>query len=424
LTGASRRLRPGLSVCLGLWLVGSAAAHAATITAASCSPSAVQAAINSAAVRDVVVIPNGTCTWTTGVNVIGKAIHIKGESAGGVILRNDASIPLFSVVESTVGLIHISHLSFVGGTGNEHVILVDAASNGRAVLIHENSFTGPINAIRMETTRGVIWGNTINTDKSDKSFVQCKAEGLLLASWQLPSTMGTLDTTGQSNVYVEDNIITRVPLQSIDPDDNCRIVIRHNKFDNSGMASHGMDTSPLGTRHFEVYENTFIFTPFGDCDGSQTVNLPYLFFIRGGSGVITDNLIPDMQSCAWGNKPEIVMTVMNLRRNAGPNPCWNQGWPAPHQIGQGYSGTGPVLEGIYIWNNTGGGNYDNPELDDFQPDQCGGGANVTQYLQMGRDYLTGAAKPGYAKYPYPHPLRSASTPTVPSAPSGVRIVTQ
>src|SRR5438874_2700532 len=44
-------------------------AQAATYTAASCNTSDVQATINKASDGDVVIIPNGSCSWTNGISV-------------------------------------------------------------------------------------------------------------------------------------------------------------------------------------------------------------------------------------------------------------------------------------------------------------------------------------------------------------------
>jgi len=53
-------------IALGLALVLVApAARAATLSALSCSLADVQAAVANAASGDVVVVPAGTCTWTT-----------------------------------------------------------------------------------------------------------------------------------------------------------------------------------------------------------------------------------------------------------------------------------------------------------------------------------------------------------------------
>ena len=64
-------------------------AHAATITATSCSAANVQSAINSANNGDVVTIPGGTCTWSSTVTIPStKGITLSG---GGDTTINDAA---------------------------------------------------------------------------------------------------------------------------------------------------------------------------------------------------------------------------------------------------------------------------------------------------------------------------------------------
>jgi hypothetical protein len=222
--------------------------------------------------------------------------------------------------------------------------------------------------------------------------------------------------TGESNVYFEDNTIANFTTEALDPDDGCRIVIRFNTFDHSGLASHGRDTSPVGVRHWELYNNNFTFTNFGDCDGSRTANLNYWFYIRGGRGIIADNNMPNISSCAWGNKPEIIMTVMPLRRNV---PCWTGGYPQTHQVGQSHDGATLLTEPVYIWNNTGLPSG-NPFLRDYTPNQCGETApSAIDFVVADRDYILDVAEPNYSKYPYPHPL--ALSPTSPVAPSSLQV---
>jgi hypothetical protein len=61
---------------------------------------------------------------------------------------------------------------------------------------------------------------------------------------------------------------------------------------------------------------------------------------------------------------------------------------------------------MYFWGNTGtmaiGAND--------QTDGCGGGLRTASFILSGRDYFNGTPKPGYAKYTYPHPLRSGTGP--------------
>ena len=95
------------------------------------------------------------------------------------------------------------------------------------------------------------------------------------------------------------------------------------------------------------------------------------------------------------------------------------GYPALDQPGRGVgdliSGDKPgpqtwphqALEPIYCWLNTKNGS-------------SVGMASVSPLVvQENRDFYNGTAKPGYAAYTYPHPL--AGGPTLPAAPTNVRI---
>jgi hypothetical protein len=430
-----------------IWIVGGGTSQAATITAASCASTAVQTAINSALSGDTVIIPNGACTWTSGVTISGKGVILAGASTAGVVITNNVGGTAFSVKEDTAVHTQISHLTIIGNASGIAIVVDphDSPSDntGQAVLLHDLVFTKS-NGIRMNTNRGVIYSITANNNGGTEEVVQCKPISLL-SSWTTPSTMGTADITGQSNVYVEDSTFTLALHEAIDWDDNCRLVIRHNTFDNSSITSHGADTSSIGARHVEIYNNTFIFTNFGDCDGSKTANLAYWIFMRGATGVITDNTgLVDMSSCAWGNKPALNLTVMNLQRNAGPNPCWGQNssggakYHVPRQVGMGYvTGTGTDgmgrkndsqtyvgdSEPMYIWNQTFA-----PTISDYdigQPDTCSGAPSgydkSSNYLVAGRDFFdNGTAKPGYTKFAYPHPMRSDSG-VAPGSPTNLRI---
>ena len=371
------------------------------IVATSCSRGHVEAAITAAIAGDTVVVPAGTCTWFEGIS-FSKGIHLRGESPGSVTLVHSAGASyLLEITEDPSHVTEVSALRFLEGSATADAHVAVYGGGGRPVVIRQSYFEtdgGLLRSIRWASNRGLVWGNEFYSNRGDDQgivFVNGDDD-----SWTTPSTMGAGDVTGESNVYVEDNLFREIPLQALDPDGNSRVVIRHNLFDNSGMASHGADTSPDGTRHWEVYDNTFTFTNFGDCDGSQTLNLNYFFYIRGGTGVIADNVIPDIASCAWGDKTELVTTVQNIRRNAGPYPCW-VGYPAPRQVGQSHDGATPITDPVYIWANSGGGIH---AAVDYNPDECGNGETVGDYIQVGRDVVF-APKPGYQKYPYPHPLR-------------------
>ncbi len=420
---AAARISPlARLVALAILLWSSAPADAATHTANSCNAGDVQAKVNAARDGDVVVIPNGSCTWTASsfVTISGKGIHLRGANKGAVVITTAAgtNTAILRITEDATHHVEVSQLSFRETQNDFYVMTVSGVTNGKPVLIHDNSFGGhsSVRGMRFFVSRGVVYRNVTQsqhprTSYNNRQFFSCKASG---NAWGAPPVYGASDTTGTSNVYVEDNQIINVQ-EAIDIDDNCRGVIRYNTFSDAIAGTHGADTSPSGVRHFEIYNNTFTFA------GHSMVN--QWVFLRGGSGVVVDNVLRDIPG-----KPEIVMQVQNLRRRAGPYACWDRGWPAPHQVGQG---SGGVVEGVYIWNNSGGGES-SPRLQNFSPDECSGGADINVHVQHGRDFFVGAPKPGYSKYRYPHPMRSSGgTPddggssdaaSSPRAPLNLRVI--
>jgi hypothetical protein len=442
-----------LRILIAVWVASVATANASTITAASCASTAVQAAINSAARGDTVVIPNGSCTWTSGVTISGKGIIVHGQSQAGVVITDNVATYGITLTEDTSFHTQISNMTVTGSGVFIWVLPFSTPTDtGQAVLIHD-LVAHDTAVIRLEANRGVIYSNTVTGSNSlgdNIEFVQCKSPSGLTTSWTTASTMGTTDTTGQSNSYIEDNTFTDVLQAVIDVDDNCRTVIRHNTFNNSAMASHGADTSFYGNRHAEIYDNTFIFTDHSpDCVATR--NIPYFIFWRGGTGLLTNNTgLVNMSSNCWGSKPALVMTLENLGRDAGADACWGlnttngANYHAPRQpgfgrvTGTGTDGLGRTNDSItyvgdsepfYIWNQN-----LTPSLTNY--DDNGTSFNscvvthpgsvpdtVNHYLVSGRDFINdGTAKPGWTRYTYPHPLRSGSGSGAPAAPSNLHLV--
>ena len=176
-------------------------------------------------------------------------------------------------------------------------------------------------AILARTNRAIIWNCSFDDRFSQAAYaLQVKWERLTGSpSWLTDSTFGTNDVNGATNLYVEDCDF-HAYLNAADFDSNARVVFRHNILDNSGMTSHGADTGPIGMRHVELYNNELIFDNFGDCDGSVTLPVNWFFWQRGGTSVITDNILPAISSCAWGNKGNVLFSVLNTRRNTAVIP--------------------------------------------------------------------------------------------------------
>lgn len=408
-------------------------AEAATINAASCSQANVQSAINLANTGDTIIIPNGSCTWTSGISLNDKGLHIKGATKyGAIITHNAGSATLFPITEHSSFHIRISNIRFQEGTGGQDAwdgmfIAVWPATNGKSVLIDNNYFnltSWGRRAMRYNVNRGVVWQNEFNGNKADPQAI-CVSAASDTASWTTADTMGSRDSNGNRNVYIENNQFSYFAAQAIDPDENARVVIRYNLFDHAPMASHGADTGHHGVRHWEIYNNDFRFTNFGDCSGSQTFSVPWYFYIRGGTGVITDNTLINLSSCAWGTPSEFALQQQAVRRNSGINACYTGSYPMPYQIGMGHNGTSLVMDPIYVWNNNGTGATSSMiGTTEYSPNECGDNAKSTSdYVQLNRDYFYGIAKPGYSKYTYPHPLASSSSlpPPVLQAPQELRV---
>ena len=484
----------------------SGSAQASIINAASVSQSDVAAAIAAAANGDTVVIPAGTATWTSSLNVT-KAIWLQGSGSGRIIARsltsntigtgaktfttqNGLSIstgqtlrviqtgkrynymqgtvtsysgttlvmdinssggsgvnafwhiatspttvivnnyssgasPLIALTESIIGSIQVSGIKFEGpSSATRYGITIHGGSvSGKPTLIHDCWFSSSPNGvqIRMETNRGVIWNCSVDTDYEGPvakiNFQQQNSEGSIgQAGMATASTMGANDTTGVNNFYVEDCDF-HGESTVYDFSNYNRGVIRHCLFNNSSLVSHGADTG-YGNRHYELYNNEFI----QNKSVGAALPLNWWFNIRGGTGVITDNIMPDMSSEDWGDKLSLNMQEQNTHRNAGHFPCWGAGtpgiqWPSPFGIGQSHDATSIITDPLYIWGNT-------PQpprvgVQEYVPNECGPDADsASDYIQEGRDYKF-EAKPGYAKYTYPHPIRSGAPP---GAPEGLHIV--
>lgn len=370
------------------------------------------AAIALAEPGDEVIVPPGTWTITETVDVAG--VTLKAEVPGTVTLIHEAGAsPALRLHRTPSAPTMVVNLFFRSGSS----MSADAAfiqndgpgkfsSTHRPILIAHNDFltNGKVGRSILNRLVGgvIIYQNTFEaTSGTDQGItVKCETDDCD-ASWTTPSTWGTQDVTGLANIYIEDNIFRNYISNAIlDADSNARVVVRHNTLLHSHISSHGADSSQDGVRHVEVYRNEFTFTNDGKCSSpSVTPNLNWFVYIRGGSWRIWENTMPNIKSCIYGDKSEIVLAIHNLRRKGGPYGCWSGGYPAPHQVGQGYNGPEP----LYIWGNVGGAKEE-PGLQNYNPDQCGGGPGIAGFVQPERDYILGPA-PDYEPYQYPHPLR-------------------
>jgi hypothetical protein len=88
--------------------------HAAVINAASCSQSAVQAAVNSAVNGDIVRVPPGNCTWTSTVTIAGKGIALQGAGIGQTNITDQGSGgAALDISASASNFVSVSGFTFV-----------------------------------------------------------------------------------------------------------------------------------------------------------------------------------------------------------------------------------------------------------------------------------------------------------------------
>jgi hypothetical protein len=377
---------------------------------------------------------SGTKTlWLIATEFSTRVIHAAGANV------------LLPITENTTGSAQVSGIQFTTGSGDGKLLSLNYTSGGQPILIHDCWFyqTKSEDIIRdVSTNRGVIWNCSVCWSyfaESNSQFLHLPLNARAEV-WTSPSTMGMADTDGKSNVYVEDCDF-HGGIGVADFDANSKVVWRRSIMDHAGLASHGYDTGPFGTRHWEIYDNRFLFANFGDPDGTKTLPMINYMLLRGGTGVITDNYMEDISSPAWGDKPEIQFGVWCLGRwitSPGAYSADDSGapeYPAPRQFGfgrvtgsgvdgQGHTNSQPTgynpiyvgdSEPAYVWNNTGITPVINITTDGapgvmnqygHTPD------NPNDYIQAGRDYKL-QAKPGYTKYTYPHPLRPPAQPQPP-----------
>ncbi len=382
-----------------------------------------------------------------------------------------------SSVHTVITGINFAQGSSGGGAGNaisetENTGSGSCYGSHCAIEIHDNFFwSNQQDIIDGASNRSVIWNNSFAMSPFSQGQwavyrTQDSNNSVLGYSWNAVSYWGSADTNGNQSTYFETNDVHACG-NCFDLSDNSRTVIRYNVLDNAGIGSHGADTGWIGMRTAEIYNNAGIFEAYSD---STTAAMPWWANIRGGTFVWFQNTLPQISSTDWGTKSDIALINEPLQRNQGSFQCWGAGfttsgqyYPRPHQDGFGYingattytytplgfsSATtysnsenfvGTVSLGdsepAYIWSNSrsqnvGVSDYCSSTLGSYN---CGGTSTYcpntpepdvsAAYIESGRDYFNGTAKPGYTPYTYPHPLAQSSGQATPSPPVNLKVQT-
>lgn len=291
-----------LGLLVWLW-VGASGAAAATINAANCTESAVQAAITSASNGDTVVLPVCTVNWTTPVTVSGKWITVQGSGITQTIITDTRASgydpSLFTWTVQAGGLSRLTGIRWNGNTngssgGNvptviflgtttqlrvDHLYVLPGVHAG--LMVYHN-ITGVVDHVTFDVSRAQGFGLYVFHGKWNDDGSEL--EGYGDASWEAADTLGTA-----AALYVEDCTFTNN--QSVNYHEygndgwaGSRVVYRKNTYTNVTWANHGLESSGRyrSQRQFEAYQNTFSF--------ANPSAFPSLIGSRGGVGYVWGNV--------------------------------------------------------------------------------------------------------------------------------------
>lgn len=381
------------------------AAHGAPIIANSCSLGDVRAAVSAAADGDVVKIPDGSCSWTGGISTT-KQIRIEAQNytptPGGTMSRrvtitnNAGSSPLIAMTAGNNHHVGVVGIRFNDGNGVGNYIRM-SGTGSKVPLVADCSFewelrngNNPTNAmIAWLAQGGVMWNAYHASVRSSPS--QIGGVSIFMnhpRAWTTPSTMGLSgDPDGNINFYIEDS--TAIDIDAfLDVDRGGRVVARNNSFDGTWFLTHGFTSGTYGGgRHIEIYDNKF---RSSRTDEARNLAGRY-FWLRAGTALITDNDVAGpVRTQDYGSN----IQILQIGDNTTP-----AGSDGPMQPGWGHNGNTDVRDPIYVWGNSG-----NMGSSVGFNNQNGDWRAVTGSNEL---VVDSGPKPGWSKYRYPHPMRSA-----------------
>jgi hypothetical protein len=271
------------------------------ILANSCSQGDVQAALNQSRSGDTVLIPAGTCTWSTSVLINNKSVTLEGAGINQTTIvdgnnKTGQQWYALEVYANSPGLTRVTEMTFNGGTGN-------VGYSFGMVMVSGLSRTWRIDHVLFITTRaaamdiyapgGLIDNSTFELGTWEYGiFVFNGGLGNTSAynygdwSWAAPTQLGMNGSTNWS-VYIENNVFTSATDSvALDGWIGSREVVRHNSFLNVEVANHGTETSQIwrGARSFEIYDNNLSIN-------HNISGFSAAIFFRSGTGVVFNNKV-------------------------------------------------------------------------------------------------------------------------------------
>jgi len=418
------------AVSLFVVCAAAAGAYADTHTAASASYADVSAAVTAAASGDTVVVPAGTASWSSSLNIT-KAIKLLGAGVGNTVINNTLNSQYgYTLISYTPASAEASKVFELAGFtlnganigGCFQALAPGSTTPITGLKIHDNSFiNGKSRAVILPGLEyGVFYNNTFSNN-----YISISAIGATDGGWNYPHAFGSANYA-----YFEDNTFGNgAGAFLIEGGQGGRIAFRHNTV--TGYACSGCEVFDLhgtqgdrGTVSAEIYHNTI------NVGSSGTYRFLHH---RGGQALIANNTV----------NRYISFEFTEYRSWGGNGLC--QSYPADDQVNNSF-----------YWNNGLGGSVRTPTHticdDKAGTTQCGSSPYDCSYIVQNREYWLPTYGPEaslpatctadgntyygttdtdkiykctsanvwtvqYQPYPYPHPLATgAVTHTVsPSA---------
>lgn len=389
--GGHMGIRKFLMTIISFYFVGSSLAYPDTHTAASCSATNVAAAIAAAANGDDVVIPAGTCTWSS-VVTISKPITLRGSGKDITTITLSPTGWNGAIVVNAHATLNtrISNMTLSGGG---YLIGVNGAYSNSGKVRIDNIKTAPSGngfVVWFSNQPGLI-DNCQITFSGMQEIIHVFGDDS--ASWARASNMGTGDM-----LIVENNTFTATSgagPSALTSFEGSRWTFRYNH-----IYAAIIDTHPgwvfghtYGGRQWEIYNNTWHTKVYALGD------------LKAGTGVIFNNTSLVGGTIGF-HLPTLQMSPCCCVSNLNGTYCTQR---------PGFGG-GQIPEPIYVWNNT--GMSVGPASDSYGTacdSTCGGHQTHSQAVRLNIEYYN-TAKPGYTPYTYPHPLSNSIPNKIPLAP--------
>jgi hypothetical protein len=371
------------------------------ILSASTSFEDVQAAVDSAESGYIVRIPAGSSTWTSRLEIPDdKKITLLGSGQEATIISSGTSAPRSLINMGSSGS-RITNIGFRLSYDDGNCITVRGEDwridNCRFNNITEDIIEG-VN-VRGYPSEGGCPVGVIDHCEFNNIRILVVGDASLMANsiWAEPLGLGT-----NNAVFVEDCIFNYTQFSNaIDANYGGRYVFRYNIVNDSYIEAHSLQGTERATRSWEIYNNTI---------NQVDRNMWAPFFLRGGTGVVFNNIITGN----WSSGPSIIIDNRRTYEALGEGGLadgtspWDgnedsTGYPARDQIGRStdqwlWTDDNPyppqALDPFYQWNNT----FDGILIDVYVHNNC------DIHIKENRDFYNNEEKPDYIPYAYPHPL--------------------